>query len=199
MGPTSHACTLANKPIIKIFIFTKTYFTSRDKNNATNFWVHIMLACNPHCLSLMSHTSWVIANARWGIEEADLNSKMLANVLDCLIPNAPNLEHVCLQMGTEHYAGAHDISAMDLITNPDEVRDQERLPRPTNGLKFSLHDKLQDVLFEKLGGESDIKISWSINHPVVILFSFFPLTSYSSMNFLVSLIVYAAIYKKEGT
>jgi len=59
----------------------------------------------------VTHVFWVIANARRGIEEADLNSKMLANVLDCLIPNAPNLGHVCLQTGTEHYPSVHDISA----------------------------------------------------------------------------------------
>eukprot|EP00253_Pinus_taeda_P034679 PITA_34679 len=150
-------------------------------------------------LTDVTHVFWVITNAGRGIEEADLNSKMLANVLDSLILNAPNLEHVCLQTGTEHYPGAHDISAMDLITDPDEVPYQERHPRLTNGSNFSHHDKLQDVLFEKLGGESDIKISWSIHRPAVILLGFSPLTSYSSMNLLVSLAVYAAICKKEGT
>lgn len=142
-------------------------------------------------LTDVTHVFWVITNGGRGIEEADLNSKMLANVLDSLIPIAPNLEHVCLQTETEHYHD--DTSAMDAITDSDEVA------RLNNGSNYRYH-KLEDVLFEKLGGESDIfKISWSIHRPAVILLGFSPLTNYSSMNLLASLAVYAAICKKEGT
>lgn len=146
----------------------------------------------------VTHVFWV--NAR-GAEQADnsceLNCKMLANVLDSLIPNSPNLEHVCLQTGSEHYLGSHDISAMDTISDFHEAPFHERLPRLNNCSNFSYY-KLEDVLFEKLGGQTDIKISWSVHRPAFILLGFSPSSS-SSMNLLASLAVYAAVCKKEGT
>lgn len=148
-------------------------------------------------LTDVTHVFWVITNAGRGIKQADLDCKMLANVLDSLIPNAPNLEHVCLQTGTEHYLGSHDISAMDMVSDLHEGPFHEGLPRLKNCSNFDYY-KLEDVLFEKLGTESDIKISWSIHRPAVTLLGFSPSSS-SSMNLLVSLAVYAAICKKEGT
>ncbi|KAG5626853.1 hypothetical protein H5410_012071 [Solanum commersonii] len=32
---------------------------------------------------------------------------MFRNVLTCVIPNAPNLHHICLQTGGMHYMGIH--------------------------------------------------------------------------------------------
>lgn len=127
-------------------------------------------------------------------KSCDLDSKILANILDSLIPDAPNLEHVCLQMGSEHYLGSHDISAMDMISDPCEALFHKRLPRLNNG-DFSYYN-LEDVLSAKLG-QSYIKISWSFHRPTVILLSFSPLSG-SSMNLLVSVVVYAAICKEEG-
>jgi nucleoside-diphosphate-sugar epimerase len=144
-------------------------------------------------LTDVTHLFWVITNTGRGAEQ---DCKMLANVLDSLIPNAPNLEHVCVQTGSEHYLGSHDFSAMDMITHPDEAPFHERLPRLNNGSNLSYY-KLEDVLSAKLG-QSDIKISWSIHRPAVILLGFSPFSE-SSMNLLVSLAVYAAICKKEGS
>lgn len=151
-------------------------------------------------LTDVTHLFWVITNESRGVEQtgnsSDLNSKMLSNVLDSLIPNAPNLEHVCLQTGSEHYLGSHEISGMEMISDFHDAPFHESLPRLKNCSNFSYY-KLEDVLFEKLAAQSDIKISWSVHRPAVILLGFSP-SSRSSMNLLASLAVYAAICKKEG-
>ena len=128
---------------------------------------------------------------------SDLNGKMLSNFLDSLIPNAPNLEHVCLQTGSEHYLGSHEISGMDMITDFHDAPFHKRLPRLQNCSNFSYY-KLEDVLFEKLGAQSEIKISWSVHRPALILLGFSPSSSSNSKNLLTALRVYAAICKKEG-
>lgn len=148
-------------------------------------------------LTDVTHVFWVITNAGRGIKDADLDCKMLENVLDSLIPNAPNLEHLCLQTGTEHYLGSPDIPAMDMMSDLHEAPFHEGLPRLKNCSNFGYY-KLEDALFAKLGGESNIKISWSVHRPAVTLLGFSP-SSPSSMNLLVSLAIYAAICKKEGT
>ncbi|KAK9112820.1 hypothetical protein Scep_020339 [Stephania cephalantha] len=38
-------------------------------------------------------------------DNIEINSLMLKNVLQSVIPNAPNLQHVCLQTGNKHYFG----------------------------------------------------------------------------------------------
>lgn len=154
-------------------------------------------------LTDVTHVFWVITvKGRAGVLEqaensSDLNGKMLSNFLDSLIPNAPNLEHVCLQTGSEHYLGSHEISGMDMITDFHDAPFHERLPRLQNCSNFSCY-KLEDVLFEKLGAQSEIKISWSVHRPALILLGFSPSSSSNSKNLLAALSVYAAICKKEG-
>ncbi|KAL5790477.1 hypothetical protein ACOSQ2_005365 [Xanthoceras sorbifolium] len=117
-------------------------------------------------------------------ENCIANGTMLRNVLRVMIPNAPNLQHVCLQTGRKHYIGS-----FESLSKPHDPPFHEGLPR-LNVLNF--YYTLEDVLFEELGKKKGL--TWSVHRPGII-FGFSP---NSRINIVRTLSVYAAICKYEG-
>lgn len=118
-------------------------------------------------------------------ENCEINSKMFKNLLNCVIPNAPKLQHICLQTGKKHYYGSFDafgIAAHD----PPYSEDLPRLDAP------NFYYNLEDILFEEVAKKDGL--TWSVHRPGTI-FGFSP---YSMMNIICTLSVYAAICKHEG-
>ncbi|WOG84641.1 hypothetical protein DCAR_0103825 [Daucus carota subsp. sativus] len=114
-------------------------------------------------------------------ENCEINGKMLRNVLNALIPNSPNLKHICLQTGRKHYVapGSED-------HDPPYTEDLPRLDSP------NFYYILEDILFEQVGKKEGL--TWSVHRPAPI-FGFSP---YSLMNIIGTLCVYATICKHEG-
>nr|USU81829.1 ISY [Nepeta sibirica] len=118
-------------------------------------------------------------------ENCEANGKMLKNVLDAMIPNCPNLKHICLQTGRFHYVA----SVVDWKINSHDTPLTEDLPR-LNTKNF--YYTQEDILFEEVKKKEGL--TWSVHRPGTI-FGFSP---YSMMNLVGTLCVYAAICKHEG-
>ncbi|PKI42611.1 hypothetical protein CRG98_036993 [Punica granatum] len=123
------------------------------------------------------------------VENCEVNGRMLRNVLRAVLPNAPNLCHVCLQTGQKHYIGNFEDMATGKVRphEPPYTEDLPRLDCP------NFYYTLEDILYEEVAKKDGV--SWSVHRPPVI-FGFSP---YSLMNMVGSLCVYAAICKHEGT
>ncbi|MCI62640.1 progesterone 5-beta-reductase, partial [Trifolium medium] len=67
---------------------------------------------------------------------------MLKNVLDAVIPNAPNLRHVSLQTGGKHYLGPFDLIGKIKSHEPPFTEDLPRLDAP------NFYYTQEDILFE---------------------------------------------------
>ncbi|PRQ22799.1 putative 3-oxo-5-beta-steroid 4-dehydrogenase [Rosa chinensis] len=119
-------------------------------------------------------------------ENCEANGKMLSNVLNAVIPNAPNLQHICMQTGRKHYLGSVEMLGK---VQPHEPPYHEDLPR-LNAPNF--YYVMEDILFEEVKKKEGL--TWSVHRPGVI-FGFSP---YSLMNAIGSLCVYAAICKHQG-
>ncbi|XP_062021571.1 (S)-8-oxocitronellyl enol synthase ISY1-like [Rosa rugosa] len=119
-------------------------------------------------------------------ENCEANGKMLSNVLNAVIPNAPNLQHICMQTGRKHYLGSFDMLGK---VQPHEPPYHEDLPR-LNAPNF--YYVMEDILFEEVKKKEGL--TWSVHRPGTIC-GFSP---YSLMNMIGSLCVYAAICKHEG-
>ena len=112
---------------------------------------------------------------------------MFRNVLGALLPNAPNLQQVCLQTGGKHYIGPFS-QLTGTIDIPD-LHFREDMPRwPVANFYYTLEDILFETVKKKEG------LTWSVHRPAVI-FGFSP---WSLMNMVGSLAVYATICKHEG-
>ncbi|KAL8097239.1 hypothetical protein AgCh_030385 [Apium graveolens] len=118
-------------------------------------------------------------------ENCEINSKMFRNLLSCIIPNAPKLQHICLQTGQKHYSGSFYSSGIA----PHDPPFTEDLPR-LDGPNF--YYNLEDILFENVAKKDGL--TWSVHRPGPI-FGFSP---YSLMNIICTLCVYASICKHEG-
>lgn len=114
------------------------------------------------------------------------NAAMLRNVLKAVIPNAANLQHICLQTGRKHYLGSFE-SLGKII--PHESPFHEDLPR-LNAINF--YYSLEDLLFDEVRKREGL--TWSIHRPGMIFGS----SPSSLMNFVGTLCVYAAICKHQG-
>lgn len=113
-------------------------------------------------------------------ENCEINGNMLRNVLNSLIPNSPNLKHICLQTGRKHYV------AERVDHDPPYTEDLPRLDAP------NFYYILEDILLEEV--EKKEGLTWSVHRPATI-FGFSP---YSLMNIIGTLCVYATICKHEG-
>ncbi|CAH8391783.1 unnamed protein product [Eruca vesicaria subsp. sativa] len=123
------------------------------------------------------------------VENCKVNGSMLRNVLRAVVPNAPNLRHVCLQTGMKHYLGPFDCVGKDVERH--EAPFTEDMPRlKVENFYYTLEDVLSEEI--KVKGES---VTWSVHRPNTI-FGFSP---YSLMNIVGTLCVYAAICKQEGS
>ncbi|XP_012445317.1 3-oxo-Delta(4,5)-steroid 5-beta-reductase [Gossypium raimondii] len=130
------------------------------------------------------YVSWT--NRTSEAENCEINGSMLRNVLRSVIPNAPNLRHICLQTGVKHYLGPFELLGKIQLHDSPFTEDLPRLNAPN----FYYHQ--EDILFEEI--EKKEGLTWSVHRPAVI-FGFSP---YSLMNLIGSLCVYAAICKHEG-
>ncbi|CAI0451693.1 unnamed protein product [Linum tenue] len=138
-------------------------------------------------LSDVTHIFYVTwANRPTEAENCEINGKMLKNLLAAVVPNAPNLQHICLQTGGKHYAGSFESFGK---IEPHDSPFTEDLPR-LNSPNF--YYTMEDILYEEAGKREGL--SWSVHRPNQI-WGFSP---YSMMNAIGSLCVYAAICKHEG-
>lgn len=115
---------------------------------------------------------------------------MFQNVLDSVIPNCPNLQHVSLQTGRKHYLGPFELYGK-VAHDPPFHEDLPRIDAP------NFYYTLEDILFkavEEKGKEEGEKLTWSVHRPGTI-FGFSP---FSMMNIIGTLCVYAAICKHEN-
>ncbi|XP_009360365.2 3-oxo-Delta(4,5)-steroid 5-beta-reductase [Pyrus x bretschneideri] len=119
-------------------------------------------------------------------ENCEVNGNMLRNVLESVIPNAPNLRHICLQTGGKHYLGPFESFGKIQPHDPPFTEDLPRLDTP------NFYYTQEDLLFAAVEKKEDL--TWSVHRPDMI-FGFSP---YSLMNIVGTLCVYAAICKHEG-
>ncbi|CAB4290634.1 unnamed protein product [Prunus armeniaca] len=106
--------------------------------------------------------------------------------LDAVIPNAPNLQHICLQTGRKHYIGPFEMWGK---FEPHEPPFHEDLPRPNVPCFYYT---LEDILFEEVKKKEGL--TWSVHRPSVI----FGFSLYSLVNIVGTFCVYASICKHEG-
>ncbi|CAK7330063.1 unnamed protein product [Dovyalis caffra] len=119
-------------------------------------------------------------------ENCIVNGTMLRNVLKAVIPNAPNLQHICLQTGRKHYLGSFESWGK---VRPHDPPLHEDLPR-LNSLNF--YYTLEDVLFDEVHKKEGL--TWSVHRPGAI-FGFSPACL---LNMVGTLSAYATICKYEG-
>ncbi|KAI3465285.1 hypothetical protein Pfo_021948 [Paulownia fortunei] len=138
-------------------------------------------------LTDVTHIFWVTwANRPTEAECCEINGAMLQNVLDAVMPNAPNFTHICIQTGHKHYIGPFEAFGKIKPHETPFVEDVPRLDAPN--FYYTLEDIALEACKKKQG------LTWSVHRPAVI-FGFSP---YSMMNMLDSLIVYAAICKHDN-
>ncbi|KAL2537314.1 3-oxo-Delta-4 [Forsythia ovata] len=138
-------------------------------------------------LSDVTHLFYVTwASKSTEIENCQVNGQMFNNVLNTIIPNCPNLKHICLQTGLKHYLGPFELMGKVVPHDPPFHEDLPRLNVP------NFYYTLEDILFEEVKKKQGL--TWSIHRPGNI-FGFSP---YSMMNIVCTLCVYAAICKHEG-
>lgn len=125
------------------------------------------------------YVSWV------GSEDCDTNAVMFNNILNTIIPNAPNLKHISLQTGSKQYIGVFEEGSG---LQPHDSPFTEDLPR----LKvMNFYHDLEDILFEQTAKHG---LTWSVQRPALV-FGFSPC---SLMNIVSTLSVYATICKYEN-
>lgn len=141
-------------------------------------------------LSLLTDVTHVFyatwTNRQTESENCEANGAMFRNVLRALIPNAPNLRHICLQTGAKHYIGPFEAIGRIQAHEPPFTEDMPRLNVP------NFYYTLEDILFEE--SEKKEGLTWSV-HRSNHIFGFSP---HSLMNVIGALCVYAAICKHEG-
>ncbi|KAJ7958230.1 3-oxo-Delta(4,5)-steroid 5-beta-reductase-like [Quillaja saponaria] len=130
------------------------------------------------------YVSWT--NRITEAENCEANGAMFRNVLSAVIPNAPNLRHICLQTGAKHYIGTFESIGKIKPHDPPLTEDLPRLDTP------NFYYTQEDILFQEV--EKKEGLTWSIHRPQLI-FGFSP---YSLMNVIGALCVYATICKHEG-
>ncbi|GFP88614.1 3-oxo-delta(4 5)-steroid 5-beta-reductase [Phtheirospermum japonicum] len=139
-------------------------------------------------LADITHVFYVTwANRFTEAENCEINGKMFKNVLDAVIPNCPDLKHICLQTGRKHYIGPFESFGKIQTLDPPFTEDMPRLD--CQNFYYTLEDILLGEVEKKVGG-----LTWSVHRPGNI-FGFSP---YSLMNLVGTLCVYAAICKHEG-
>nr|AIW09145.1 progesterone 5-beta-reductase 3 [Catharanthus roseus] len=131
------------------------------------------------------YVTCVTANKYTDAENCDANGKMFRNVLNAIIPNCPNLQHICLQTGLKHYFGRSLVGNFVCHESPC-YEDLPRLDVP------NFYYTLEDILYEEVQKKEGL--TWSVHRPGTI----FVFSPFSSMNLVGTLCVYAAICKQQG-
>jgi nucleoside-diphosphate-sugar epimerase len=137
-----------------------------------------------HDVTHIFYVTWV--NRDTEEESCEANGGMLRNVVDGLLPNAKQLQHIVLQTGEKHYVGPFEYFGKVSISNLPFREDSPRLPCPN--FYYTLEDIVFDTVKQKQG------LTYSVHRPNVI----FGFTAGSLMNLVCTLAVYASICKYEG-
>ncbi|KAM0040359.1 putative 3-oxo-5-beta-steroid 4-dehydrogenase [Helianthus debilis subsp. tardiflorus] len=136
-------------------------------------------------LTHVFYVTW--ANCSNEQQNCEINGQMFKNVLNAVIPNCPNLQHICLQTGRNHYIGPFDDwGTLKVVQDAPFCEDLPRIENP------NFYYTLEDILFKEVTKKEGL--TWSVHRPGVI-FGFSPC---SMMNIVGSLCVYAAICRHEG-
>jgi nucleoside-diphosphate-sugar epimerase len=130
------------------------------------------------------YATW--ANRSTESENCEINGAMFRNLLRAVIPNAPNLRHICLQTGGKHYIGSFEMIGKMQPHDPPFTEDLPRLSAP------NFYYTQEDILFEEI--EKKEGLTWSVHRPAMI-WGFSP---FSLMNMVGTLCVYASICKHLG-
>ncbi|KAL0314799.1 UNVERIFIED_CONTAM: (S)-8-oxocitronellyl enol synthase CYC1 [Sesamum angustifolium] len=96
-----------------------------------------------------------------GSEDCELNTLMFRNILDAVIPNAPNLKHLTLQTGIKYYWG--NMAEMDSSNQPHDCPFSENLPRLK---QENFYYNLEDLVYEWALRKN--RLTWSIHRPALI-------------------------------
>ncbi|XP_059631114.1 (S)-8-oxocitronellyl enol synthase CYC1-like [Cornus florida] len=137
-------------------------------------------------LSPLTDITHIFYVAWTGTEDCDINAAMFHNVLKAVIPNAPNIRHICLQTGIKHYTGPFDPDSGVQPHDSPFTEDMPRLDTP------NFYHDLEDILVEEASKKKGL--TWSVHRPALV-FGFSP---YSMMNIIGALSVYAVICKHEN-
>ncbi|VVA18328.1 PREDICTED: 3-oxo-Delta(4 5)-steroid [Prunus dulcis] len=93
-------------------------------------------------LTDVTHIFYVIwASKPTEVESCEANGNVFRNLLDAVIPNAPNLQHICLQTGRKHYIGPFQMWGKFEPREPPFHEDFPRLNVPC------FYYTLEDILF----------------------------------------------------
>jgi hypothetical protein len=82
-------------------------------------------------------------------ESCEANGGMLRNVVDGLLPNAKQLQHIVLQTGEKHYVGPFEYFGKVSISDLPFREDFPRLPCPN--FYYTLEDIVFDTVKQKQG------------------------------------------------
>lgn len=138
-------------------------------------------------LTDVTHIFWTTwANRPTEAQCCEVNGTMFQNVVNALLPNAPNLSHICIQTGHKHYIGPFEAFGKVKPHDTPFIEDVPRLDAP------NFYYTLEDIAFDACNKKEGL--TWSVHRPAVI-FGFSPL---SMMNLVGTLCVYAAICKHEN-
>nr|ALB78113.1 putative progesterone 5-beta-reductase [Allium ursinum] len=140
-------------------------------------------------LSDVTHIFYVaLAQCPTEAENIAANSAMLRNVLNSVIPNAPNLQHICLQTGRNHYSGAFEFAGKVKPHDPPFYEEMLRLNSP------NFYYNMEDILLEEVEKRDGVRCHGSVHRPTII----FGFSTRAAMNIVQGVCVYAAICKNGG-
>jgi nucleoside-diphosphate-sugar epimerase len=136
----------------------------------------------------VTHVFWVTwVQGETEAENIDLNSRLLQNSIDALLPNAKNLQHIVLQTGCKQYTGPFELAGKIQPCESPFVEDVPRLPCD------QFYHNQEDIVFEAVK-QSGGRLTYSIHRPTII----FGFAAGNLMNLVGTLAVYALICKQEG-
>jgi nucleoside-diphosphate-sugar epimerase len=137
-----------------------------------------------HDVTHIFYVTWV--NRDTEEESCEANGGMLRNVIDGLLPNAKELQHIVLQTGGKHYTGPFAYAGKLEIPDAPFKEDSPRLPCP------NFYHTQEDIVFDTVKQKQGL--TYSVHRPTVI----FGFTAGNLMNMVCTLAVYASICKYEG-
>ncbi|KAK6915028.1 LOW QUALITY PROTEIN: hypothetical protein RJ641_020145, partial [Dillenia turbinata] len=135
-------------------------------------------------LTDVTHIFYVVkANKPIESKNCEENWSMLQHILQSIVPNAPNLKHICLETSRKHYLRPYVWENSSPMTR---LITKTRLPY-TN-----FYHTLEDILLEEVKNKEGL--TWSVCRRGTI----FGLLPFCLMNAVCTLCVYATICKHEG-
>ncbi|CAK9203275.1 unnamed protein product [Sphagnum troendelagicum] len=138
-----------------------------------------------HDVTHLFYVTWVSRPTEE--ENCEANGALYHNVLDAIIPNAKNFQHIVLQTGNKHYIGPFELAGKIPVPDPPFREDYPRRPCP------NFYHTLEDITFETVKQRQQ-QLTYSIHRPTAI----FGFAEGNLMNMVSTLAVYAAICQYEN-